>query len=127
MNPLTLSLFKEEPGSYYYKITGSHETKASLMQVSSNFEIVTVESEMQEPVDDNHSAVQALVSAGYNVELSIDAVEKYETVDAAMEYLDQQVLDDDNEIDLIPSSRPEYNQQSSHEDHFLLEDIKITW
>lgn len=97
------------------------------MQVSSNFEIITVESEMQEPVDDNHSAVQALVDAGYDVEQSIDAVEKYETVGAAMEYLDQQVLaNDDNEKDLIPSGSG-YNKQSSHEDHLLLDDIKIAW
>ena len=97
------------------------------MQVSSNFEIVTVQSEMQGPVDDNHRAVQALVSAGYNVEQSIDAVEKYETIDAAMGYLDQQVLDDGNEMDLIPS-KPRYNQQFSRdEEHFLLEDIKIAW
>lgn len=93
------------------------------MQMSSSFDIVTVESEMQEQVDENHPIVQDLVSAGYTVEQSIDGVEKYETLDATMEYLEQQVLDEDNEADLIPSGRS-YNQQSSND---ALEDLKMTW
>ncbi len=96
------------------------------MQMSSSFDIVTVESEMPEQVDEHHSVVQDLVSAGYTVEQSIDAVEKYETLDAAMEYLDQQVLDEDVERDLIPS-RSGYTQQTSNDDDMLLHEFKMTW
>lgn len=102
---------------------GSHKAEESPMQMSSSFDIVTVESEMQEQVDENHPIVRDLVSAGYTVEQSIDGVEKYETLDATMEYLEQQVLDGDNEADLIPSGRS-YNQQSSND---ALEDLKMTW
>ena len=96
------------------------------MQMSSSFEIVTVQSEMQEPVDENHAVVQDLISAGYAVEQSIDAVEKFETLEAAMEYLDQLVLDEDNEKDVIPS-KPAYIQQSSNDDNLHVDDIRMAW
>lgn len=96
--------------------------KESPMHMSSSISIVTIESAMQEPVDEHHGVVQDLVSAGYDVEQSIDAVEKRETLEAAMEYLDQQVVDDDDEQVLIPSGRG-FNQQSSHDE----DDYKMTW
>ena len=46
-----------------------------------------VEAQPQLPVDRNHPVVQQLYSAGYSEEECIDAVEKFETVEAAMEYL----------------------------------------
>ncbi len=103
---------------------GSHEisSKVPSKQISSSLDIAVVESEMQEQVDENHPVVQDLVSAGYTVEQSIDAVEKYEILDAAMDYLDQQALDEDDEKDLIPS-RPCYNQQTSND---ALDD-RIAW
>lgn len=108
-------------------ISGSHhQTKDSPMHVGSSFEIVTVESEMQEQVDEHHPVVQDLVSAGYTIEQSIDAVEKYETLDPAMEYLEQQVLEADDERDLIPS-RPGYSQQASNDDDVFLDGSKMTW
>ena len=96
------------------------------MEASTSFDIITMQSEMQEPVDEDHATVKELVSAGYTVDQSIDAVEKFDTLDSAMEYLDQQVLDEDDEQDLIPS-RPRYNQQASNDDQVLLEDFKMTW
>ena len=94
------------------------------MHTSTSISIVNIESAMQEPVDEHHSVVQDLVSAGYNVEQSIHAVEKRETLEAAMEYLDQQVVDDedDDEHVLIPSA-PGFNQQSSHDE----DEYKMTW
>ena len=94
------------------------------MKASSFFDIVTVETEMQEQVDENHTIVKELISAGYTVERSLGAVNKYDTLDAAMNYLDQQDLDD-GENDLIPF-RPGYSQQASNDD-LLPSDDKIAW
>lgn len=107
--------------------TGSHEARDSIMEVSASFDIITVQSEMQEPVDEDHAVVKELVSAGYTVDQSINAVEKFDTLESAMEYLDQQVLDEDDEQDLIPSRPPRYNQQTSNDDQVLMEDFKMTW
>ena len=46
-----------------------------------------VEAQPQLPIDRNHPVVQQLCSAGYSEEESIDAVEKFENIDPAMEYL----------------------------------------
>lgn len=108
-------------------IIASYETtsKESPMKTSFSLDIVTIETEMQEQVDENHPIVKELISAGYTVERSLDAVDKYETLDAAMNYLDQQDLDEDEEKDLIPF-RPGYNQQASNDD-LLPSDDKIAW
>lgn len=105
---------------------GFHEAKDTSMEASTSFDIITVQSEMQEPVDEDHAVVKELVSAGYPVDQSIDAVEKFDTLESAMEYLDQQVLDEDDERDLIPSG-PSYKRQASNDDQVFLEDFKMTW
>ena len=46
-----------------------------------------IEAQPQLPIDRNHPVVQQLCSAGYTEEESIDAVEKYETLERAMDHL----------------------------------------
>ena len=46
-----------------------------------------IEAQPQLPVDRNHPIVQQLSSTGFSEEQSIDAVERYETLDRAMDYL----------------------------------------
>ena len=47
------------------------------------------------PVDRNHPVVQQLCSAGFSEEQSLEAVEKFETLERAMDYLMSQ--DEDEE------------------------------
>ena len=46
-----------------------------------------VEAQPQLPIDKNHPVVQQLCSAGYTEDESIDAVERFETLERAMDYL----------------------------------------
>ena len=46
-----------------------------------------IEEQPQLPIDRNHPVVQQLCSAGFTEGQSIDAVERYETLDRAMDYL----------------------------------------
>ena len=46
-----------------------------------------IEAQPQLPIDRNHPVVQQLISAEFSEEKSIDAVERYETLDRAMDYL----------------------------------------
>lgn len=119
-------LFSVSKDNIVHIFIGSQETKVCPMQVSTSFDIITVESEMQEPVDENHAIVQDLLSAGYSLEQSIEAVERCETLEAAMAYLDQQILDEDTERDVIPS-RPTLIQQTSNDDRPDLDEFRMTW
>ncbi len=58
------------------------------------FSITTIESNIQEEVDENHPIVQQLIAADFTKEQSIDAVKKFQTVDAAFDYLNQTGGDD---------------------------------
>ena len=60
-------------------------------------EITRIERAAREKVDENNSMVQSLVNAGYALEQSIDAVDRYPTVKAAMEYLDKMEDDEDED------------------------------
>jgi hypothetical protein len=62
-------------------------------------EITRIERAAREKVDENNSMVQDLVNAGYAMEKSIDAVDRYPTVKAAMEYLDKMEDDEDEDKD----------------------------
>ena len=69
-----------------------------------------VEAQPQLPIDRNHPVVQQLCSAGYGDEESIDAVEKFENLDAAMEYLMSQ---GDEEGGLFQAATPSRQDSSS--------------
>lgn len=114
--------------TFWNSVLGFHEHITSnepSIPVNSSFKIVTVESEIPEQVDENHFVVQELLSAGYNLEESIDAVECCETLDASIDYLDQKALAENDDKELI--FRPKYDQQTSHENKFYLDDFKIAW
>lgn len=86
-----------------------------------------MQSAIQEPVDENNSVVKELVAAGYSVEQSIEAVEKRETLDAALGYLEElaiEEIEEDNGRDLIPYA---YKQQLSREDSQPVDDFKMKW
>ena len=109
----------------FFSGTGHIEAVEQIPEdMSFSFEVVTIESEMEEPVDENHPVVKDLVSANYTLEQSIDAVERYETLEAAIDYLDQQALDDDGDDDDVIPSKRNYKKQSSDDDHF---EAKMTW
>ena len=73
-----------------FSVVDSCEVDNSPLYISSSFhDIETIESEMQEYVDRNHRFVQDLISANYPEEQSILAVQKFGTVEGAMEYLEQ--------------------------------------
>ena len=46
-----------------------------------------VETQPQLPIDRNHPVVQQLCSASYSEEQSLEAVERFETLEGAMDYL----------------------------------------
>ena len=49
--------------------------------------ICQIEAQPQLPINRNHPVVQQVSSAGFSEEQSVDAVERYETLDRAMDYL----------------------------------------
>jgi hypothetical protein len=69
-------------------------------------------------VDENHSAVIALVSLGYGKEQSIDAIAKYGTLEKAMDHMadtsDEEDGEDEEEDEEEPD--PVLSNQLSRED-----------
>ena len=68
----------------------------------------------KEAVDEYHPTVQQLVDAGYNMERSIDAVEHYEVLEEAMDYLLN--LEEGGEIfhgstSVLPVERHQYQEE----------------
>ena len=61
------------------------------------------------PIDGKHPVVQQLCSAGYSEEQSLEAVERFETLEEAMDYLMSQ--DDDDGGGLFQIGSP--NRQDS--------------
>ena len=57
-----------------------------------------VETQPQLPIDRNHPVVQQLCSAGYSEEQSLEAVERFETLEGAMVYLMTQGDDDEGGV-----------------------------
>lgn len=90
-----------------------------MISTTFDIDIATVETEMQEQVNEDHPVVKELVSAGYDLDKTIGAVEKCGTLPASLEYLDQQVIDENDEKELI-SSKPGYHQQTSIDDQFQM-------
>lgn len=91
---------------------------------SSNIKLITKAMIIVEPVDECNSVVVELVKAGFTLEQSIKAVEKYRTLEASLEYLDKSAFDEDEEVeeDLIPtSSSHQLPLEESHPDGFKME------
>ena len=57
-----------------------------------------VEVQPQLPIDRNHPVVQQLCSAGYTEEQSMEAVERFETLEGAMDYLMTQGDEDEGGV-----------------------------
>ena len=93
----------------------------SPLQKKPRSRIINIETVIQEPVDENHSVVIDLLSAGYSLEESIDAVERCETNDpartleSAMEYL-AELPAEDGESDLFPSTQRHLSREDSQDD-----------
>lgn len=85
--------------------------------------IIKIERIAKEPVDENHPDVIALVKAGYSEKQSIDAIDKYGTLDVAMNHMadtsdeeDDDDNDDEEEPDLIPSVMRQFSREESFTD-----------
>jgi hypothetical protein len=62
-----------------------------------------IEKATKEAVDEDHAVVVELVSAGFTVEQSIDAVDRYGTLEAALSYLEEdEEREDEDEAGVIP-------------------------
>ena len=96
-----------------FSLSGSAVTVVS-PQASSGPRIIMIEKTAEETVDENNPIVLDLVSAGYTVEQSIDAVEKYRTLEAALNYLETGgEVEEEGEPDVISVLQ---HQQISRED-----------
>ena len=107
--------------------TEKKTTKSLQSSASSNVftpRIVTVEKTIREPVDENNSIVLDLVNAGFSMDMSVDAVAKYETLEAALEHLEMMEQEGDEEEErVIPVS---YKTQLSREDSHGV-DVQMDW
>ncbi len=86
-------------------------------------------------MNENHPVVAELLSAGYTLEESIDAVEGRETyghdmtldsdrtLESALEYLDQLTAEEDGEGELLPSTE----RHLSREDSQTHDDFNMEW
>ena len=86
----------------------SSRTSTSVMQSG----IRQIEAQPQLPIDRKNPTVQQLCSAGFSEEQSMEAVERYDTLEAAMEYLMSQD-DDDNVGGVFQSGVPTLQDSSS--------------
>lgn len=62
-----------------------------------------IEKAAKEAIDENNAIVADLVSAGYTLEQSIDAVDRYGTLEAALDHLGEEDGEEDDEPEVIPS------------------------
>ena len=81
--------------------------------------IVTVEKPIQEPIDEHNSSVQDLVSAGYTLKKSMEAVAQYSDVQAALEHLVMETGSEEGEPPLIPEGQ--FSRQNSEAETFIVE------
>lgn len=80
--------------------------------------ITVIETIAEQPVDENHPGVVNLVSAGYTVDESIDAMDRCRTEEAALTYLGLAALqqDDEGEANVIPLTKEQpYSRENSHD------------
>lgn len=87
----------------------SSRTSTSAMQSG----IRQIEAQPQLPIDRKNPTVQQLCSAGFSEEQSMEAVERYDTLEAAMEYLMSLDDDDDNVGGVFQSGVPTLQDSSS--------------
>ena len=77
-----------------------------------------------EPLNENNPIVQDLMNASFSLEKSIYAVEKYETLDAALDYL--QGEEDDNKGEaVIPVVDREIDDLEDSQDSAIIEGYGI--
>lgn len=84
-------------------------------RASSAPKIIVIKKAAKEAIDETNAIVVDLVSAGYTVEQSIDAVDRYGTLEAALTRLemDEEGEEEEGEAGVIPVL---YRQQISRED-----------
>jgi hypothetical protein len=87
---------------YFTLLCVGSAVPASSPQAASDPRIVVVEKASRELVDENNAIVKDLVSAGYTVEQSIEAVDTYETLEAALDYLEMGEEEEEGEHGVIP-------------------------
>ena len=103
-------------------LSSSSSSESESEKAVSNIRIIQVQSAIQEPVDENNSVIKELIGAGYSVEQSIVAVERYETLEGALAYLEDEAMKEiEEDNDLIPSTC------LSREDSQPVDDFKISW
>lgn len=110
---------------YFCIIIGSDVSPISPYTVSTTHNIRRIEMAVREPVDEANLSVLDLESAGYTVEESIGAVEKYGTLEAALIHLQMSTFEKDDaegETGVIPLP---YQHQLSKDDS--QEDFNIEW
>ena len=73
--------------------------------------IQQIEIEEQQPIDGHHPVVKQLVSAGFSLEESLVAVERFETLERAMNFL---MLQDNEEGSMFPQC----NASTTHSRYF---------
>ena len=95
----------------YYFVAGD----SIAPQVNNAHEILIVERSAEDTIDEIHPIVQKLLNAKYPLEQSIKAVEKCKTLQASLDYLD----DEENcetKDDIFPmESSSEYHRENSQE------------
>lgn len=65
-------------------------------------EITVIDKTAKETVDENNAMVVDLVSAGYSIDESIDAVDKYGTLEAALTHLEMDEEEEEEGGALLP-------------------------
>lgn len=85
--------------------------------------IMKIKRAVRDTIDENHPIVLNLVSAGYTVEQSINAVENCGTLEGALDYLGTIDMDEE-EGELFPSN---YKPQLSNEDSLPYDTFKMKW
>ena len=106
------------------RIEGTATTPVQKLSCSG---IIKREASIQELVDEHHPVVKDLISAGYTVQQSIEAVEKCETLDASLNYIELLAVEDDDDEEEVEDLIPSYKHQLSREDSHPQDDFKMDW
>lgn len=99
------------------------------MPKSPKLPIMKIEAATRDTIDENHFVVKDLVSAGFSAEQSIDAVEKYGTLEAALSYLEVDDMEEEEEVgkELFSSTHKQLSREDSQpEDTFVMKWFVIT-
>lgn len=108
---------------FNYYIGSAKESIISPFVRKPTLGIMQIKTVVHDTVDENHSIVKDLVSAGYTVQQGIDAMEKYGTLEGALDYLGTIDIDEE-EDELFPST---YKPQLSSEDSQPNDTFKMKW